>query len=263
MHYYQFNIGDYRRQTAHLTILEHGIYKNLLDTYYLSEQPLCADIAKLMRSQSIRSAEEKEALENVLSDFFYLADDGYRNKTCDSIIAKYHLKSDKARKSAEARWKKPKEKQEDDANALQTDCEGNANHKPITNNQEPINNSLSSLDDEKKAREKLLISEVMDLYNTIKSTENPNWTAIEQRTSKRVSTTRQRIRDVQSRLGTKDHRAIMEWFTHFFTSLAKNNFYSGRPTQNKPNGYKWEYGQLMREDTFVKAYERLNEGWDV
>ena len=134
MHYYQFNIGDYRRQTSHLTILEHGIYRSLLDTYYLTEKPLCADNAKLMRTHAIRTNEEKEAFNNVISDFFMLTDDGYTHKACEEVIAKYHEKSDKARNSANVRWGK-------DANAMRTHSERNAdgmltnNHKPITNNQ--------------------------------------------------------------------------------------------------------------------------------
>lgn len=131
MHYYQFNIGDYRRQTHHLTLLEHGIYRNLLDTYYLTEKPLCSDIAKLMRSHSVRTANEKEALKNILSDFFELSDDGYHHSVCDKTIDKYREKSEKARKSAEARWG-------ENANALQPDSEGNTNQEPITNNQQPV-----------------------------------------------------------------------------------------------------------------------------
>ena len=62
MHYYQFNIGDYRRDTSHLSLLEHGIYRQLIDTYYLSEKPLCADYANLMRSHCVRTDEEEKAL---------------------------------------------------------------------------------------------------------------------------------------------------------------------------------------------------------
>lgn len=71
MHYYQFNIGDYRRRTGHLTPLEHGIYRILLDTYYLDEQPLCGDDAELMRTHSIRSPDEQQAYKNVIKDFFF------------------------------------------------------------------------------------------------------------------------------------------------------------------------------------------------
>jgi len=42
LHYYTFNIGDYRRDTGHLSLLEHGIYRQLIDSYYLSEKPIAA-----------------------------------------------------------------------------------------------------------------------------------------------------------------------------------------------------------------------------
>lgn len=155
MHYYQFNIGNYRRQTHHLSLLEHGVYRSLLDTYYLSEEPLCADITKLMRSHCIRTADEQKALENVLNDFFLLSDGYYTHSTCEEVIAKYQTKSEKARNSAKARWgqKNDANAYEEYANALQSDSEGNAdgmlegvgelcqddaNHKPITINHKPI-----------------------------------------------------------------------------------------------------------------------------
>jgi uncharacterized protein YdaU (DUF1376 family) len=87
-----------------------------------------------MRSHSVRTENEEEAFNNVLSDFFTLTDGGYRHGVCDTNIDKYQEKSEKARKSANARWEK-------NANASKTQCDGNANHKPITNNQEPRTNS--------------------------------------------------------------------------------------------------------------------------
>jgi len=138
MHYYSHNIADYRKDTSHLTLLEHGIYRQLLDSYYLDEIPLSNDLAKLMRSHSVRTAEEQQSLQNVLTDFFELTENGYIHKRCDEVIAQYHGKSDKARASAMARWTKKNKGL--DANALQTHTEGNANHKPITNNHKPIKN---------------------------------------------------------------------------------------------------------------------------
>jgi uncharacterized protein YdaU (DUF1376 family) len=137
MHYYQHNIGDYRRDTSHLSLVEHGIYRQLMDSYYLDEQPLCADLAKLMRSHSVRSADEQQSLKNVLADFFELTENGYIHKRCDEVIAEYHGKSDKARASAMARW--GNKHKDVDANALPTQSKRNAkgmltnNHKPITN----------------------------------------------------------------------------------------------------------------------------------
>lgn len=142
MHYYQHNIADYRKDTSHLSLMEHGIYRQLLDSYYLDEMPLCADLAKLMRSHSVRNADEQEALKNVLSDFFELTKKGYIHKRCDETIAQYHGKSDKAKASAMARW--GNKHKGVDANALPTQSEGNANHKPITINHKPITNTTKA-----------------------------------------------------------------------------------------------------------------------
>ncbi len=129
MHYYQHSIGDYRRDTMHLTLLEHGVYRQLLDLYYLNECELDANALRLICA---RDADEIKAAESVLKEFFERTENGYKHKRCDSEIAKFHNKSIKARASADARWK-PKSDVHD-AKAMRTHCEGNANHKPITNN---------------------------------------------------------------------------------------------------------------------------------
>ena len=139
MHYYKHYIGDYRRDTSHLSLLEHGIYRQLIDSYCLDEAPLTNDLAKLMRSHSVRSTEEQQALQNVLTDFFELTENGYVHKRCEKTIDEFHGKSDKARQSANARWNKENNGlQSNNANAMQTHIEGNANHKPITINHKPI-----------------------------------------------------------------------------------------------------------------------------
>ena len=70
MHYYQHNISDYRADTGHLTLLEHGCYHQLLDQYYLNEEPLPLDINKIFRLLTARTEDEKNAIQNVLKDFF-------------------------------------------------------------------------------------------------------------------------------------------------------------------------------------------------
>jgi len=136
MHYYSHNIGDYRRDTNHLTILEHGAYRQLLDTYYLTEKPLPLNHAGLMRTHCARSADEVRAIENVLRDFFVETKEGYIHKRCDVEIEAFHAKSTSCRESAKARWARVKAEKE--AEAMRTHSEGNANHKPITNNHKPI-----------------------------------------------------------------------------------------------------------------------------
>jgi uncharacterized protein YdaU (DUF1376 family) len=159
MHYYSHNIADYRKDTSHLSLLEHGIYRQLLDSYYLDEKPLCADLTKLMRSHSVRTADEITAFDYVLLNFFKLTKKGYVHKRCDETILSYHGKSEKARQSAMARW--TNKDKGSDAFALKTHTDGIANHKPITNNHKPIKDigtpdgvSDSVFKDFKKLREK-------------------------------------------------------------------------------------------------------------
>ena len=121
MHFYQFNISDYRKRTGHLTLLEHAIYRSLIDTYYLEELPLCGDIAKLMRTHSARSKDEKEAFNAVIDEFFVLTDSGYHHEKCDQELAKIYEKSVKARHSAKVRWEKH------NAKVMRTHSECNAN----------------------------------------------------------------------------------------------------------------------------------------
>jgi uncharacterized protein YdaU (DUF1376 family) len=136
MHYYTFNVGDYRRDTGHLSPIEHHIYRTLIDWYYLNESPLPSEKRQIMRLNCISDA---EAMDNVLSDFFELnqEDKCYHQKRIDEEIAAFRSKSDKARESAKARWANQKDS-ESNADAMRTHTEGNANHKPITNNHKPL-----------------------------------------------------------------------------------------------------------------------------
>lgn len=134
MHYFQFNIGDYTSHTAHLDPMEDIIYRRLMDVYYRDETPLPDDVKDLARL--IRMREECERIAGVLREFFELRDGSWRSKRIDDEIDKFKSKSAKAKKSAETRWQRKADK--GDANALQTQTEGNANHEPITTNQEPV-----------------------------------------------------------------------------------------------------------------------------
>lgn len=141
MNYYSHHIGDYLTDTAHLSILEDGSYRRLMDRYYTTEQPLPSDEQNLFRLLRARSDDEKEAVRVVLNEFFTLTDSGWSHKRCEIEIAAYKEKSGKAADAANKRWNKPI-----NADAMPTHSERNAdamltnpnNQEPITVNQEPI-----------------------------------------------------------------------------------------------------------------------------
>lgn len=97
MHYYQHNIGDYRRDTVHLSLLEHGVYRQLMDMYYLAESNIPEETELVYRRLCARTEEEKKAVDNVLSEFFKLGEEGWLHPRCDAEIAKYRDKVDRAR----------------------------------------------------------------------------------------------------------------------------------------------------------------------
>ena len=134
MNYFELHIGDYAQATAHLSLIEDAIYWRLIRKYYADEKPLPAEISACQRIVGARSKEEKFSVEIILKEFFVLEDDGWHQKRCDEVIEKYQSKQRKARESAQIRWKK--EKSEGNADGMRSHTEGNANHKPITNNQE-------------------------------------------------------------------------------------------------------------------------------
>ena len=65
-----------------LSPMEHGIYRLLMDTYYMTEQPLELDLEELMRSHSVRTADEQNAFKYILKKYFKKTPDGYRNSRC-------------------------------------------------------------------------------------------------------------------------------------------------------------------------------------
>lgn len=134
MHYYKFNIGDYASHTAHLEPLEDIAYRRMIDWLYLNEIPLPKSIPEIGRLIRMRS--HSDCIANVLREFFEAHSDGYRQPRIERELQEYAEKSEKARKSAKKRWDKKPSKQAAlaDANALRTECERNANHKPLTNN---------------------------------------------------------------------------------------------------------------------------------
>jgi uncharacterized protein YdaU (DUF1376 family) len=84
MHFYDFNIGDYAKKTAHLTNGEDLAYRRALDVYYDTEKPF--DLTSGLATLSRRLRVDEKDLKNVIEEFF---PDG-KNKHADEKIAAYY-----------------------------------------------------------------------------------------------------------------------------------------------------------------------------
>ena len=90
MNYYERHLGDYAKDTAHLSMLEHGAYTLLMDRYYSTELPIPQD--QTYRVTRARSKEEKLAVDVVLAEFFKLVDGFYTKGRIDEEITKVQSK---------------------------------------------------------------------------------------------------------------------------------------------------------------------------
>lgn len=84
MNFYKRHIGDYLKDTAHLTLLEHGVYTRLLDVYYTRESGI--PDAQAARLIGARGRDETAALKVVLGEFFELIDGSWVQSRCEREI---------------------------------------------------------------------------------------------------------------------------------------------------------------------------------
>lgn len=86
MNYYERHLGDFVRDTAHLSMLEDGAYNRLLDRYYATEAGI--PDAQKYRVARAHTKEEKQAVDTVLGEFFFLADGVWTKNRVEKEIAK-------------------------------------------------------------------------------------------------------------------------------------------------------------------------------
>lgn len=164
MNYYKRHIGDYLKDTAHLSLLEHGIYTRLLDVYYTRESAIPE--AQAARLIGARSEAEREAMQLVLEEFFELRDGVWIQHRCERELAEKESKAETNRVNGK-RGGRPKKTTEQEPkqganenpeetqpvsdenpaglfSETQTEPTENLSHKPIANNHEPYKSSSSS-----------------------------------------------------------------------------------------------------------------------
>ena len=102
MHYYQFNIDDYRGATAHLSNEEDLAYRRLLDMYYDTEQKIPLDLAWVAKRLRVNTS----TLNDVLNDMFERHEDGYFHARCNEVIKQFKDFAEAGKRGAAKRWAK-------------------------------------------------------------------------------------------------------------------------------------------------------------
>lgn len=132
MKFYPHNISDFIADTSRLPDSVCMAYLRMIWKYYDSESPLENDADAIAFDIGANASD----VHQILKRFFFLHDDGFwHHARCDKVILDFYGKSDKARESANARWK--------NANALRSQSERTKNTcgSDATHNPEPITNN--------------------------------------------------------------------------------------------------------------------------
>ncbi len=143
MNFYPFHIGDYLTATRHLSWDEDLAYRRLIDLYYTREAPLPLDRKQIYRLVVAADSKQRTAVDAVISEFFTEAEDGFHNARCDEELTALASKRDKAKQSADARWKRNgAQHSHSDGNAnasdphMRTHSEGNATNTNTNTNKD-------------------------------------------------------------------------------------------------------------------------------
>ena len=272
MNFYEHHLGDYMRCAAHLSMLEHGAYRRLLDVYYSTECPI--PDAQAERLVCARSQDERDAVRVVLSEFFTLEDGAWRHSRCDEEIERYREKQDKARKSAEARWSRPTDSGRN-ADAMRTHSEGNAptTHYPLPTTQEeakddaltcianspdgePATNVVPA--DELEGRRKRTVvacpvARIADLWDEVL----PELSSPVLWTDARRAHVSSRWREMAVHNGWKTQDEGIEWFRRTFVAIRGSPFLMGKtpPREKGKRPFKLTLDWMFGPQNFVKIVE--------
>lgn len=254
MHYYTFNIGDYRGATAHLSNEEDLAYRRLLDMYYDTEKKIPVDSQWVARRLRLDS----KVIEVVLADMFEKQEDGWFHARCHDVIGQYHAMAEKNRQNGKlgGRKKNPV------GNPLETDLQPSAkatsNQELLTNNQ--INTNICSPDGEPEQKlPDCQHQSVIELYHqwlpTLRKVEVWNAT--------RQGYLRQRWREVAEEL-SRDKQIetthVLQWWSEFFQHIGKSKFLTGKVNSKDGRAFTADLEWILKPSNFAKIVEGKYHG---
>ncbi len=102
MNFYKHYIGDFQRDTGHLSLTERGAYLCLMHHYYATEKPLPNDHTALCRIAGAQDKAEREAVRSVMA-FFKPCESGLLHERIEAELHKAGEVSNTNREIALAR----------------------------------------------------------------------------------------------------------------------------------------------------------------
>jgi len=251
MNYFELYPGDYLRDTAELTLAEHGAFLLLLSAYYATERAIPSDNPTLFRLVRAMTIDEQNAVSRVSELFFPISTvDGLRhNKRADEEIVKARARIDAARENGRhgGRPKKPSNNPVGSNQQTHWEPDGvpssKAPHTPhATQEKSTLSVSTDGIDEKSVAQAKQRIpeSEILSAYHE----HLPMLTAV-----RKMNDTRKR--KLKARWCEDVERQTPEYWDKFFAYVAKSDFLTGRNGQWTACDFEW----LIEDSNHLKVIE--------
>ncbi len=254
MHYYTFNIGDYRGATAHLSNEEDLAYRRLLDMYYDTEKKIPADSQWVARRLRLDS----KVIEIVLADMFEKQEDGWFHARCHDVIAQYHAMAEKNRKNGKLGGRKKNPVGNQVASDSEPIAKATNNQELITKNQ--VNTSICPPEGELEQKlpdceHKAVISLYHEHLPTLRKVEVWNTT--------RHGYLRQRWREVAIELSqgkTIQTEDVLSWWEDFFKHISHSKFLTGKVNSKDGRAFTADLEWILKPSNFAKIVEGKYHG---
>lgn len=277
MNFFKLYIGDYQRDTAALSIAEHGAYVLMLQHYYATEQPLPQGktLHRLLRATQ---KAERDAIDSVVAHFWVSKDGGLVNLRAEAEISKASKQCStnrataQTREDARRRARTEHESCDESSNGSNTNRPTNrarTEHESLhetghtrTQNQTPD----TRLSDPSGLRETIEASplvasaspprpppcptsEIVDLYHR-HLPMLPRVAVVESRKAAISARWRDVLSDPEIARSTDPKAAALDWFGWYFGHAATSRFLTG-----KAKDWRADLDFLLQPKKFARVIE--------
>jgi uncharacterized protein YdaU (DUF1376 family) len=256
MNFYKHYLGDFSRDTGHLSLTQRGAYLALMHHYYATEKPLPADHAALCRIAGAQDKAERAAVEVVMS-FFRQGEGGLVHDRIEAELHKAGNRADTNRRIAvereEARRVAREEHEARTNRATDRGTNREPNQTPDTRHQTTAKTQAATpLPDSPSAPRapacptEALIALYHDHLPMLPRVE------VVSDSRKRALSARWRevINDPDIRKAEDVRAAALDWFGWFFSHAAKSRFLTG-----KAKDWRASLDFLLTPAKFAKVVE--------
>lgn len=245
--FYRFFTGDYLRDAGHLSLLEHGCYRRLIDLYMVTRQPLPFDMPRLYRLLHATSKEEQQAVQVVIEEFFHMDRGVLRHSRCDRELQWQDGMSQAQAERAKLSWESRRKNNELHAGALPDHSSGNASQSQSQN---------KDIKDTPASPGVIIppcpILKIRETYNEM----CPLCTRSKVPTATLQGHISARWRQLFSDGAAHDYDGAAEFFREFFARVHASRFLTGRAkARDGGKPFRASLRWLMKPENFAKTIE--------